>query len=72
MQKYFVTFFQGYPLKTFFPLFSSNIDIFQSIFPLETKFFSFVKIYFLDHSKSLYIHNAYRKHLIFSDGGSEH
>ena len=46
MQKYFVTFLQGYPLKTFFPIFKKNIEI----FPLEPKFL-FLS-YVQDHSAS--------------------
>ena len=40
-QKYFVTFLQWCSLKTltFFPIFSKNIEVLPSIFPLEPFFF---------------------------------
>ena len=47
--KYFVTFLEGYPLKTFFLLFTI-------FFPLEPKFVSFIKTYLLDHSASFDMH----------------
>ena len=61
MEKYFVTFLQGYPLKTNFSRYFHKI---LKLF-FEPNFFSFIKTNILNFSASFNIYNIYRKIIYF-------